>query len=143
MLSPDSMGCAVQHIIRLGTCVSCCGLLLQASSPDEEALVQGAAYLGYELLARTTDFVRVRVHGAVHTYDILATLEFNSDRKRMSIIVRGPDGKITLMCKGADTMILSRLKDKDSEEVQIVQQHLVSTARPFVVQKASFSEHRA
>lgn len=97
----------------------------QASSPDEEALVQGAAYLGYELLSRTTDVVKVRVHGAVYTYDILATLEFNSDRKRMSIIVRGPDGRIQLMCKGADSMILARLKDKSSEEVQVVQQHLV------------------
>lgn len=89
--------------------------------------MQGAAYLGYELLSRTTDTVKVKVHGAVYTYDIFATLEFNSDRKRMSIIVRGPDGKITLMCKGADAMILARLKDKNSQDVQIVQQHLVST----------------
>ncbi|CAJ0850446.1 3974_t:CDS:2, partial [Entrophospora sp. SA101] len=31
-------------------------------------------------------------------------------RKRMSTIVRGPDGKIKLYCKGADTVILERLE---------------------------------
>lgn len=31
----------------------------QASSPDEEALVEGAAFLGYKLVSRTTDQVRL------------------------------------------------------------------------------------
>jgi magnesium-transporting ATPase (P-type) len=37
-------------------------------------------------------------------------MEFNSDRKRMSILVRDPtDHKIKLFIKGADSIIKSRL----------------------------------
>ena len=40
-------------------------------------------------------------------------MEFTSERKRMSIIVRDPDdGLIKLYCKGADSVILARLDDK-------------------------------
>ena len=35
-------------------------LYSQASSPDEEALVQGAAYCGYTLLTRLPDAVEVQ-----------------------------------------------------------------------------------
>jgi phospholipid-translocating ATPase len=35
-------------------------------------------------------------------YKILNLLEFNSTRKRMSVIVRDEDGQLLLMCKGAD-----------------------------------------
>jgi phospholipid-transporting ATPase len=42
-------------------------------------------------------------------YEILNVCEFNSTRKRMSTVVRCPDGKIKLYCKGADTVIMERL----------------------------------
>jgi len=42
-------------------------------------------------------------------FEILNVCEFNSTRKRMSTLVRGPDGRIRLFCKGADTVILERL----------------------------------
>lgn len=44
-----------------------------------------------------------------HRYQLLHVLEFSSDRKRMSVIVRTPSGKIKLFCKGADTVIYERL----------------------------------
>src|SRR5258708_15344912 len=53
--------------------------------------------------------VFVDVLGASQEFQILNVCEFNSTRKRMSTIVRGPDGKIKLYCKGADTVILERL----------------------------------
>ncbi len=62
--------------------------------------MQGAAYLGYKLMSRSTDRVEVEHHGKLWTYDVLAVLEFNSDRKRMSIICRTPDGSLKLFCKG-------------------------------------------
>jgi phospholipid-transporting ATPase len=49
------------------------------------------------------------VQGASLEYEILNVCEFNSTRKRMSTVVRGPDGKIRIFCKGADTVILERL----------------------------------
>ena len=36
--------------------------------------------------------------------------EFNSDRKRMSVIVRTPDNRIMIVCKGADSIINARLQ---------------------------------
>lgn len=50
--------------------------------------------------------------GASLEYQILNVCEFNSTRKRMSTIVRGPDGRIKLYCKGADTVILERLSER-------------------------------
>lgn len=38
-------------------------------------------------------------------YQLLNVLEFNSSRKRMSVIVRDEDGKILLLCKGADRSV--------------------------------------
>ena len=51
----------------------------------------------------------VEVDGATLEFEILNVCEFNSTRKRMSTVIRGPDGKIKLYCKGADTVILERL----------------------------------
>ena len=35
-------------------------------------------------------------------YKLLNLLEFNSTRKRMSVVVRDEDGQIYVFCKGAD-----------------------------------------
>lgn len=51
------------------------------------------------------DFVKVD-----HQYSVLAVIQFTSERKRMSIILRRPDGRIILYCKGADTVIMPRLQ---------------------------------
>jgi phospholipid-transporting ATPase len=53
--------------------------------------------------------VFVNIQGVSHEYEILNVCEFNSTRKRMSTIVRLPNGKIKLYCKGADTVILERV----------------------------------
>ena len=58
---------------------------------------------------------------AVMQYEKLCILEFNSDRKRMSIIVRDPQTRrIELLCKGADSTVKSMLKpgQKDLERTQ-------------------------
>ncbi|KAG1664091.1 hypothetical protein FOA52_013275 [Chlamydomonas sp. UWO 241] len=86
-------------------------IVYQATSPDEEALVQGAAYLGYTLVSRTADRVEVRYEGATHMFEVLAVLDFNSDRKRMSVVCRCPDGAIRLFCKGADAVVMGRVKE--------------------------------
>ncbi|XP_069505587.1 phospholipid-transporting ATPase IK-like [Ambystoma mexicanum] len=84
-------------------------LLYQAASPDEEALVTAARNFGYVFLGRTQDSITVSELGVERTYQVLAMLDFNSVRKRMSIIVRDPEGKIKLYTKGADNVILERL----------------------------------
>ncbi|KAK7819076.1 hypothetical protein U0070_002388 [Myodes glareolus] len=81
----------------------------QAASPDEGALVNAARNFGFAFLARTQNTITVSELGTERTYNVLAILDFNSDRKRMSIIVRTPEGSIRLYCKGADTVIYERL----------------------------------
>uniref|UniRef100_A0A8C4L027 Phospholipid-transporting ATPase n=1 Tax=Equus asinus TaxID=9793 RepID=A0A8C4L027_EQUAS len=81
----------------------------QAASPDEGALVSAARNFGFTFLARTQNTITISEMGTEKTYNVLAILDFNSDRKRMSIIVRTPEGNIRLYCKGADTVIYERL----------------------------------
>ncbi|NXC06700.1 AT8B3 ATPase, partial [Orthonyx spaldingii] len=91
-------------------------LVYQAASPDEEALVLAARSLGYVFLARTQDSITISELGRTRTYEVLAMLDFNSDRKRMSVLVRDPQGTIRLYTKGADTVILERLRQRGPHE---------------------------
>ncbi|XP_053317743.1 phospholipid-transporting ATPase IK-like [Spea bombifrons] len=84
-------------------------LIYQAASPDEEALVTAARNMGYVFISRTQDTITTNELGVERTYKILALFDFNSVRKRMSVLVKDPDGKIKLYTKGADDVILARL----------------------------------
>jgi len=53
--------------------------------------------------------VFVNIKGQSQEFEILNICEFNSTRKRMSTIVRTPEGQVKLYCKGADTVILERV----------------------------------
>jgi phospholipid-translocating ATPase len=102
----------------------------KAQSPDEAALVATARDCGFTMLGRSDDKIIVNVLGEERRYTILSTLEFNSSRKRMSSIVRMPDGSIKLFCKGADSMIYSRLvKGEQTELKQVTAEHLEMFAR--------------
>ncbi|XP_063003395.1 phospholipid-transporting ATPase IK [Elgaria multicarinata webbii] len=91
-------------------------LVYQAASPDEEALVTAARNLGYVFLSRSQDTITISELGVERTYKVLALLDFNSVRKRMSILVRDHEGRIKLYTKGADTMILERLHSDRATE---------------------------
>lgn len=82
----------------------------QASSPDERALVLGAKSQGVIFASRSPNYVTIQVFDREEKYEILNVLSFTSHRKRMSVIVRAPDGKIRLMTKGADNVIFERLE---------------------------------
>jgi phospholipid-translocating ATPase len=56
--------------------------------------------------------------GQPERYKPLRVLEFNSSRKRMSVIVRQPDGRILMICKGADSVIYQRLRPDHSTELK-------------------------
>uniref|UniRef100_A0A8D0SEB9 Phospholipid-transporting ATPase n=1 Tax=Sus scrofa TaxID=9823 RepID=A0A8D0SEB9_PIG len=100
----------------------------QASSPDEAALVKGAKKLGFVFTARTPYSVTIEAMGEEFTFQILNVLEFSSNRKRMSVIVRTPTGQLRLYCKGADSVIYERLSE-DSLFVKETLTHLESFAR--------------
>ncbi|KAH8806263.1 putative phospholipid-transporting ATPase [Hyaloscypha sp. PMI_1271] len=89
----------------------------QAASPDELALVKAAQELGFMVIDRPARSITLTYPGGpdsmeqiTESYDILDVIEFSSKRKRMSIIVRFPNGKICIFCKGADSAIMPRLK---------------------------------
>ncbi|EMP36403.1 Putative phospholipid-transporting ATPase IB [Chelonia mydas] len=98
-------------------------IIYQASSPDEGALVKGAKKLGYVFTGRTPHSVIIDALGKEEAFEILNVLEFSSNRKRMSVIVRTPTGRLRLYCKGADNVIFERLS-KDSQYMEQTLLHL-------------------
>ncbi|KAF2825589.1 phospholipid-translocating P-type ATPase [Ophiobolus disseminans] len=86
-----------------------------ASSPDELALVQAAQDMGFLLINRDVHTITLRTPGpdgetVSEKYEILDIIEFSSKRKRMSIVLRFPDGRVCVICKGADSIVMQRLK---------------------------------
>ncbi|XP_064494559.1 phospholipid-transporting ATPase ID isoform X4 [Pseudopipra pipra] len=99
-------------------------LLYKAQSPDEGALVTAARNFGFVFRFRTPKTITVHELGQAITYQLLAILDFNNIRKRMSVIVRCPEGKIRLYCKGADTILLERLHPVNQDLTSVTADHL-------------------
>ena len=92
---------------------------------DETALIAGAELLGSKYIGRANSrSIQVMVDGSAKSLELLALLEFDSDRKMMSVIVRGA-GKVTLWLKGADSSVLARCMQVD----QSVQRELSALAK--------------
>jgi len=82
---------------------------------DEQALVDGARKFNYVFDTRTPSYVEIVALGETLRYEILNVIEFTSARKRMSVIVKTPEGKIKIFCKGADSVIYERLMSTSLE----------------------------
>ena len=82
----------------------------QAESPDEKALVDAAAECGYVFELNLEGVMTIRANGVEEKYEVKEIMEFNSTRKRMSILVRDSQtGNYRLFSKGADTIMFGRL----------------------------------
>ncbi|KAJ2942708.1 hypothetical protein O0L34_g2178 [Tuta absoluta] len=88
-----------------------CHIEYQASSPDEKALVEVAARAGATFLGEDGNTMLVKVGEFTEMYERLQVIEFTSERKRMSVIVRDKDGKIWLFCKGAENAVFPLCKN--------------------------------
>ncbi|KAM8885159.1 phospholipid-transporting ATPase ID-like isoform 2-T4 [Spinachia spinachia] len=99
-------------------------LSYQAQSPDEGALVTAARNFGFVFRSRTPDSVSIVEMGKERRYELLAILDFNNVRKRMSVIVRNPEGKLRLYCKGADTIIYERLHQSCGKLMEVTTEHM-------------------
>ena len=114
--------CARLMLLFMATCHSCVPekrgdcIDFQASSPDELALVRAAQGMGFSMRNRDDDHITIEVSSpegsstSTETYEVLDVIDFSNDRKRMSVIVRFPDGRICIVCKGADFVIIERLQ---------------------------------
>ncbi|KAJ5653097.1 hypothetical protein N7490_000100 [Penicillium lividum] len=115
----------------------------QAASPDELALVLAAKELGYLVMDRQPNSLTIRTYpngpdeaANDETYQILDVIEFSSARKRMSVVVRMPDQRICLFCKGADTSLMRLLKRAD-----LAQEKSQEIARRTSKRKAAEADH--
>ncbi|XP_057455531.1 phospholipid-transporting ATPase 2 [Lotus japonicus] len=82
-------------------------ILYKAQSQDEEALVHAAAQLHMVFFNKSGNILEVNFNSSVLQYEVLETLEFTSDRKRMSVVLQDcQNGKILLLSKGADEALL-------------------------------------
>ncbi|KAL3680899.1 hypothetical protein R1sor_023855 [Riccia sorocarpa] len=88
----------------------------QGESPDEQALVAAAASYGYVLLERNSDNILINVMGTPYRYQILGVHEFDSVRKRMSVVIQCPDGTLKLLVKGADNAVMDIVRREEDEE---------------------------
>ena len=89
-----------------------------SSSPDEIALLEGARDQGYVFMGKKEDnnMVIKCPTGQEKRYKLLNVLEFNSTRKRMSIVVRDlQTQELVLLSKGADSIMLE-LMDKSNQK---------------------------
>lgn len=104
---------------------------LSASNPDDEALVCAAEYFGFQFFDRRDKFCVIvnKETGVEEEIEVLNVIEFSSKRKRMSVIIKDTDGQIKILTKGADSVMMHRLRsgqeylinqtDKDMREYAI------------------------
>jgi phospholipid-transporting ATPase len=100
-----------------------------ASSPDELSLVNAGRYFGFMFTGRDEDNNMIIKCGNMELkYKLLDVIEFTSARKKMSVIVKTPDNKIIIMCKGADSFIQPLLAN-NSENVDRTLKYLEEYAK--------------
>lgn len=59
----------------------------RSESPDEFALMEACHYLRYDLINRTENTITLSHNDKLLTFKVHALLQFNSDRKRLTVIV--------------------------------------------------------
>ena len=104
-------------------------IIYQGSSPDEIALVNGARLFGYIFKDRDiNNIITLEINKKDIKYECLNILEYTSERKMMSVVVKCPDGKIRLYCKGAD-LVIRKLINKNKELLEYTDQHMLNFAQ--------------
>ena len=104
----------------------------KAQSPDEAALVQAAADIGYIFLGQEKEVLTLQTPSSIERYELLNVLEFTSARKRMSVVLRkldDEDGRLFLFTKGADNVIFERLRAGSDDLKAATEEHLSEFAR--------------
>ena len=90
-------------------------------SPDSIELVKAAQAQGWAYEESGNPDTKILGLGPIRDtkkkFEKLEIIEFSSDRKRETIIVKTDEGKIILYCKGADSIIEKRLSEKSNKEI--------------------------
>ena len=96
-------------------------------TPAEAALVGAARDAGFTFIHKNNHHLDIEVLGQAERWTPLRVLEFNSTRKRMSVIVRSPEGRLIMYSKGADSVIMARLRKDHDQEIIASTQHDLET----------------
>uniref|UniRef100_A0A671N6D7 Phospholipid-transporting ATPase n=1 Tax=Sinocyclocheilus anshuiensis TaxID=1608454 RepID=A0A671N6D7_9TELE len=96
-----------------------------SSSPDEVALVEGMKSRSINLLnLKTCNVVFLCAFVFIlPRFELLEVLNFDSVRRRMSVIVRSSSGEYYLFCKGADSSVFPRVVSGKVEQVRARVEH--------------------
>ncbi|XP_026787831.1 phospholipid-transporting ATPase IH isoform X2 [Pangasianodon hypophthalmus] len=90
-----------------------------SSSPDEVALVEGMKRLGFTYLRLKDNHMEIlNREEEIERFELLEVLNFDSVRRRMSVIVRSSSGDFYLFCKGADSSIFPRVISGKVDQVR-------------------------
>lgn len=103
-------------------------------SPDEVALINFSNQLGFSFVNRTSNRIKLSIEHLKQTqiWNLELLIKFQSERKRMSVIVRREDSdEYFLFSKGADQQMLASMAfdSKDSSLLNSVHDHLNSFAK--------------
>ncbi|XP_034530913.1 probable phospholipid-transporting ATPase VD [Notolabrus celidotus] len=102
-------------------------LLYEAESPDEAALVHAAQAYRCTLRGRSAESLLVDLPGIGSlAVKLLHILPFDSNRKRMSVVIRHPlSGQVVVYTKGADSVIMDLTEaPKGAEQAQEIYGHI-------------------
>jgi magnesium-transporting ATPase (P-type) len=95
-------------------------LSFKAASPDEGALLLGAAEAGWACESALRQQLLVRVHGEPRGYEVLALNVFSATRKRMSVLLlEEATGRLLVCCKGADDTMLELVCTDDADAAAV------------------------
>ncbi|ETE66027.1 putative phospholipid-transporting ATPase IF [Ophiophagus hannah] len=90
-----------------------------ASSPDEKALVEAARRVGVVFTGANAESMELKSGGKPERYKLLHLLDFDANRRRMSVIVESPSGEKLLFTKGAESVILPTSKNGEIEKTRL------------------------
>ena len=104
----------------------------QGISQDEVKFQEMAKDVGlvyFHSRAAATRGISVMVDGQLESYEVLKVIEFTSERKKMSVIVkRESDGRVFNFIKGADSGIMAALKEGEAAEKSETVEHVTAFA---------------
>ena len=86
--------------------------------------------MGATFLEKTPNKITVEIKDKKADYEILRIFEFNSDRKRMSIMLKSQK-HVRLFIKGADSVIIDRLSKKNKKRAQLFVENIVMKLNEF------------
>ncbi|XP_058846210.1 phospholipid-transporting ATPase IF isoform X1 [Acipenser ruthenus] len=90
-----------------------------ASSPDEKALVEATKRIGVTFAGSNGENMEIKTFGRSEKYKLLHVLEFDANRRRMSVILQTPSGEKVLFTKGAESSILPFIRSGEIEKTRV------------------------